>query len=189
MCSVISSYCMGARGKEGSLESRMRLPIIFETRGFFLSVTTSSQRKQPWMKQVDSTFLQIRPPSQDPYNRTCIRKQSKRSVNWWGSLEMMCFFGIPGEYSSAARVWCILGSVQWREKKKTKQTKRASPMQTSWEIKHLKGVCIVDQPWAQLWLILVLVKEITHTLKSNSFQAGFWLNGIVSSKPREVNQN
>ncbi|XP_017938193.1 abscission/NoCut checkpoint regulator isoform X1 [Manacus vitellinus] len=40
---------------------------------------TSSQRKQPWMKQVDSTFLQIRPPNQDPHNRTCVRKQSKRA--------------------------------------------------------------------------------------------------------------
>ncbi|XP_027498091.1 abscission/NoCut checkpoint regulator isoform X1 [Corapipo altera] len=40
---------------------------------------TSSQRKQPWMKQVDSTFLQIRPPNKDPHNRTCVRKQSKRA--------------------------------------------------------------------------------------------------------------
>lgn len=116
MCSVISSYCTGARRREGGLESRMGLLIVFETRGFFLSVTTSSQRKWPWMKQVDSTFLQIRPPSQDPHNRTCIRKQSKRSVDWSGSLEMMCS-GVPGEYSSAAKVWCSLGSVQWREEK------------------------------------------------------------------------
>lgn len=84
---LLICYCMRATSAAG-LGLRMRLPDVFETRDFLLCVVTSSQRKQPWMKQVDSTFPQIRPPNQDPHNRTCVRKQSKRSVNWSGSLEL-----------------------------------------------------------------------------------------------------
>lgn len=58
----------------------MRLPAVFETRDFLLCVVASSQRKQPWMKQVDSTFPQIRQPNQDPHNRTWVRKQNKRAT-------------------------------------------------------------------------------------------------------------
>lgn len=85
---VILCYCMRATSA-GGLGPGVRLPAVFETRDFLLCVVTSSQRKQPWMKQVDSTFPQIRPPNQDPHNRTCVRKQSKRSVNWSGCLESM----------------------------------------------------------------------------------------------------
>lgn len=108
---VIFCYHMRARTRAGGLEPRMRLPAVFETRGFLLSVVTSLQRKQPWMKQVDSTFPQIRPPNQDPHNRTCVRKQSKRSVSWSGSLEMTHSM-VSGEYSSAAEICCILGLMQ-----------------------------------------------------------------------------
>lgn len=118
---VISYYCMRATSA-GGLGPRMSLPAVFETRVFLLCVVTSSQRKQPWMKQVDSTFPQIRPPNQDTHNRTCVRKQSKRSVNWSGSLELMSqmFQGVRRvQYSSTVKVCYILGLMQ--KKKLTNQ--------------------------------------------------------------------
>lgn len=95
---VISSYCMRVLSA-GGLGPGMRLLAVFETRDFLLCVVTSSQRKQPWMKQVDSTFPQIRPPNQDPHNTTCVSKPSKRSVKWSGSLELK-----SGMFQSVRRV-------------------------------------------------------------------------------------
>lgn len=167
---------MRARRRPGDLEPRMRFPTVFETRGFLLSVVTSLQRKQPWMKQVDSTFLQIRPHKQEPHNRTCIRKRSKRSVSWSGSLGMT-YSRVSGQYSSAAKVCSVLSLMQ--EKKPTTSFSRADKLK--WLL----------QGWP------ALSAAVSHpctfkrncSLEYNSFQAGFLLNGMVSSKPREVSKD
>lgn len=157
------------------LEPRMGLPTVFETRGLLLSVVTSSQRKQPWMKQVDSTFLLIRPPN--PCNRTCVRKQSKRSVSWSQDLLKWHVLGSLGEYGSAEKVCCILGLM--KEKKiKSKTNKKL--------LQSRQAKCLL-----QGWLAPSTAANHPCTYKRNcsleyvSSQTGFLLNGVVSSKPRE----
>lgn len=164
----------------GGLGPRMRLPVVFETRVFLLCVVTSSQRKQPWMKQVDSTFPQIRPPNQDTHNRTCVRKQSKRSVNWSGSLELMSqtFQGVRRvEYSSTVEVCYILGLMQ--KKKLTNQflwSKQSKQLLQGWPALS----SAVNHP---------CICKRNCSLEYNSFQAGFVLNVTMSYRPREVGRH